>query len=612
MCGIVGWVDHAVSLVNKTEILQTMAAKLAHRGPDDEGFWLDHHAALGHRRLVVVDPEGGRQPMTAAIGSENFVLVYNGELYNTEDIRQVLLAKGYTFDGWSDTEVLLKSYIEWGENCLSRLNGIFAFAVWDVQNEKLFLARDRIGVKPLFYSRQGSSFLFASEIKAILAHPGVSAKVNREGLSEIFALGPARNPGHGVFAGIHEVKPGAWMTVERSEIRTKQYWSLISHGHEDSLARTTDKVRELVYDAVKRQLVSDVPLCTLLSGGLDSSAITAIAAEVYKNEKKQRVQTFSIDYVGNEQHFRASELQPDADAPWIKIVSDYLDTRHAAYLADTPELVEALFPAVIARDLPGMTDVDSSLWLFSHWIKKQATVGISGECADEVFGGYPWFRQTGEVNTFPWSRHLQSRVKYYSTELLELIKPGEYVAQRYQEALEEVPRFKGDQPFDDAMREMFYLNLTRWMPVLLDRKDRMSMAAGLELRVPFCDHRLVEYVWNVPWEMKNFRNREKGLLRQALTGMLPDDVLWRKKSPYPKTHHPSYIEAVKNLTLAMLDDRSSPLLPFINRPAVRVLALSIRSDTNMPWFGQLMNAPQLLAFFLQTDFWLRYYGIGIV
>jgi asparagine synthase (glutamine-hydrolysing) len=611
MCGIVGWVDYTKSLANEEAILKSMAEKLTHRGPDAAGYWLDKHVALGHRRLVVVDPEGGKQPMTTARGGKNYILVYNGELYNTEDIRQVLLAKGYTFDGWSDTEVLLKAYIEWGEDCLPRLNGIYAFAIWDERNEKLFMARDRIGVKPLFYSHKGSSFFFASEIKGILAHPGVSARINREGLAEIFAVGPARTPGHGVFSGINELKPGYCMTVDRSGIKTRQYWTLISHGHEGGLSRTADRVRELVYDAVKRQLVSDVPLCTLLSGGLDSSAITAIAAEVYKNEKNEQVQTFSIDYAGNEQNFQASEFQPDADAPWIKIVSDYLDTRHASYLADTPELALALFPAVIARDLPGMADVDSSLWLFSQWIKKQATVGISGECADEVFGGYPWFRKVGEDNSFPWSRHLQTRMKFYSPELLEMIKPKEYVAQRYQEALEEVPRFNEDQSVDARMREMFYLNLTRWMPVLLDRKDRMSMASGLELRVPFCDHPLVEYVWNVPWEMKNFRNREKGLLRLALTGMLPDDVLWRKKSPYPKTHNPSFIEAMKNLALAMLEDTSSPLLPFINRQAVRELALSVRRDTDMPWFGQLMNAPQLLAFLVQTDFWLKHYHIEI-
>jgi len=608
---MVGWVDFNNSLRYEEQTIKTMAKTLQHRGPDAEGYWLDRHVALGHCRLIVVDPEGGRQPMRLATNQGEYILVYNGELYNTEDLRQSLLARGHSFAGWSDTEVLLRAYSEWGENCLPRLNGIFAFAVWDVQNEKLFMARDRIGVKPLFYSQKGSSFLFASEIKAILAHPGVTAKVDREGLAEIIALGPARTPGHGVFAGISEVKPGYCMMVDRSGTRTKPYWSLISHDHEDSLARTTVKVRELVYDAVKRQLVSDVPLCTLLSGGLDSSAITAIAAEVYKNENNERVQTFSIDYADNEQYFRASELQPDTDAPWIKIVSDYLDTRHASYLADTPELVQTLYPAVIARDLPGMTDVDSSLWLFSQWIKKQATVGISGECTDEVFGGYPWFRQTGDYKLFPWSRHLQTRMKFYSAELLEWIKPGEYVAQRYQEALEEVPRWADDQPTDARMREMFYLNLTRWMPVLLDRKDRMSMAAGLELRVPFCDHRLVEYVWNVPWEMKNYRSREKGLLRLALPGLLPEDVLWRKKSPYPKTHNPSYIEAIRNLALAMLADPSSPLLPFINRQAVRELALTVRSDTDMPWFGQLMNAPQLLAFLLQTDFWLRYYHIEI-
>lgn len=612
MCGIVGWIDFSEQLTNEVETLKTMTEQLVHRGPDASGFWFGEHAALGHRRLVVVDPDGGKQPMTATKGQASYIMVYNGELYNTEDIRRVLITKGYIFGGWSDTEVLLKAYMEWGEKCLQKLNGIFAFAIWDTEKEILFLARDRIGVKPLFYCQKGSSFLYASEIKAILAHPEVSAKVNREGLAEIFALGPARTPGHGVFSGIFELKPGCCMYVDRNGIRIKQFWRLISHEHEHSFDKTVDTVRELVYDAVKRQLVSDVPLCILLSGGLDSSAITAIASDVYKNENKETVRTFSIDYVGNDQHFRTSEFQPNADAPWVKKVSDYLDTRHASYLVDTPELVQALFPAVIARDLPGMTDIDSSLWLFSRWIKSQATVGISGECADEVFGGYPWFYKTTALsNTFPWSRRLDARRNLYSQELLNLVKPEEYVAQRYREALDEVPRLKGDQPIDARMRELFYLNLTRWMPTLLDRKDRMSMASGLELRVPFCDHRLVEYVWNVPWEMKNYQNREKGLLRLALTGLLPEDVLWRKKSPYPKTHNPAFIEAVKKLILSILNDSSSPLLPFINQRAVRELALSVKSDNNMPWFGQLMNSPQLLAFLVQIDFWLREYEVLI-
>ncbi|HPF44715.1 MAG TPA: asparagine synthase (glutamine-hydrolyzing) [Syntrophomonadaceae bacterium] len=612
MCGFVGWINFSEPIANETDIIGKMAEKLAHRGPDAEGFWFSEHVALGHRRLVVVDPDGGRQPMIGTKGSGNYIMVYNGELYNTEDIRQELVSKGYWFEGWSDTEVLLKAYMEWGEKCLQKLNGIFAFAVWDAYNERLFLTRDRIGVKPLFYCQTGSSILFSSEIKGILAHPMVSSRINREGLAEIFVLGPARTPGEGVFAGISELKPGYFMQVDRRGMRIKKYWSLISQGQEDSFEKTVGTVRELVYDTVRRQLVSDVPLCILLSGGLDSSAITAIASEVYRNENKKPMQSFSIDYVDNEKYFRTSEFQPNADAPWVKKVSDYLGTRHASYLVDTPELVQALFPAVIARDLPGMTDVDSSLWLFSGWIKNLATVGLSGECADEVFGGYPWFYKTaGLSNTFPWSQRMDMRIKLYSPELLALIRPEEYVIQRYQEAIEEVPRFPGDQPADARMRELFYLNLTRWMPTLLDRKDRMSMAAGLELRVPFCDHRLVEYVWNIPWEMKNYHNREKGLLRLALTGMLPEDVLWRKKSPYPKTHNPSFIDAVRSLMIAVLDDHTSPLLPLINRQAVRELALSIKSDTNIPWFGQLMNAPQLLAYLVQIDFWLREYNVLI-
>jgi len=613
MCGIVGWIDFSRDLSQETEILRKMADKLANRGPDASGYWFCREAALGHRRLTVVDPEGGGQPMVRTAGNGEFVIVYNGELYNTEDIRQELLPKGYIFEGWSDTEVLLNSYIEWGGDCVDRLNGIYAFAVWDNRQKELFLARDRIGVKPLFYSRKGSSFLFASEIKAILAHPLISPKINREGLAEVFALGPARTPGHGVFSEIDELKPGYCMRVSADGMEIRRYWALNSHSHEEDFEHTAARVRELVYDSIKRQLVSDVPLCALLSGGLDSSAIAAVAAEVYRNENKDPIRTFSIDYVGNDKFFRANEFQPNPDAPWAAKVSEYLGTRHSTCNIDTPELAESIFPAVLARDLPGMADVDSSLLLFSRWIKKRATVGLSGECADEVFGGYPWFyRESGESDgTFPWARRLSARLKLFSAELLDAIRPERYVRDRYLEALDEVPRYKGDSPSEARKRELFYLNLTRWMPILLDRKDRMSMATGLELRVPFCDHRIVEYAWNIPWDMKYYKDREKGLLRHALAGMLPEDVLWRKKSPYPKTHNPSYVEAMRSMTLALLDRDDSPLFPLINRKAVREFALSMTRDTDLPWFGQLMNAPQLLSYLLQIDFWMREYKVII-
>lgn len=613
MCGIVGYTNYAENLTNEENTIKEMTELLAHRGPDAAGYWFTDHLVFGQRRLVVVDPQGGKQPMTRKKGDNVYTIVYNGELYNTEDIRSQLVSKGYKFKGWSDTEVLLTAYIEWGEKCLQKLNGIFAFAIWDTDKQSLFLARDRIGVKPLFYCQRYNCFIFASEIKSILAHPLVSAKLDSQGLAEIFVIGPARTPGQGIFSGIHELKPGFCMRIDKNGTSDRPYWVLNSHAHEDNFDTTVKNVKELVFDAIKRQLISDVPLGVLLSGGLDSSTIAAIATEEYQHKCAGQIMTFSVDYVGNDKHFKVNEFQPNSDTPWVKIVSEYLDSKHSAYVIETKDLVKTLFDAVLARDLPGMTDVDSSLLLFSRWIKKQATVCLSGECADEVFGGYPWFftQNDTDIVTFPWSRKLDERVKLFSPELLSMINAKEYLAGRYQEAINEVPRLSSDNTVNAHMRELFYLNLTRWMPTLLDRKDRMSMATGLEIRVPFCDHNLVEYVWNIPWEMKYYRNREKGLLRQALTGVLPEEVLWRKKSPYPKTHNPKFIDLICSLSIAMLNDSSSPILPFIDKDTVINLVKSINSETNIPWFGQLMNAPQLLAYLLQVDFWLKTYRIII-
>ena len=458
-------------------------------------------------------------------------------------------------------------------------------------------------------SIKNNSFLFASEIKSLLAHPMITPIVSKDGLSEIFVMGPARTPGHGVFKDISEIKPGYCMMVDKNGCHTKRYWSLISKPHNESLESTIESVRELVYDAIKRQLVSDVPLGTMLSGGLDSSAITAIATEVYKDP----IQTFSVDYTGNDVNFHKNEFQPDPDAPWAKIVSEYLATKHHIHYIDTPQLTDALFKAVQARDLPGMTDVDSSLYLFCSEIKKHVPIALSGEGADEVFGGYPWFyrKELQDSNTFPWSRRAKERFEFYSPELLDLIKPTEYMEHRYMEALDEVPRLKSDTAANDRSRELFYLNLTRWMPTLLDRNDRMSTAARLNVRTPFCDHRLVEYLWNVPWEYKFYMNREKGLLRKALTGILPEDVLWRKKSPYPKTHNPDYLNAVRSLLIKVLEDKSSPLLHFVVADKLKDFALSVTPQTNIPWFGQLMNAPQMLAYFVQVEYWLREYNVKL-
>lgn len=613
MCGITGWIDWTRDLTHDSNSLVKMTETLSLRGPDASGTWISSHCALGHRRLSVIDPENGAQPMIRRSGDDTYVVVYNGELYNALELRKELEDRGRTFTTHCDTEVLLVSYIEWGKACVERFNGIFAFAIWDVTEQELFLARDRLGVKPLFISFADGLFIFGSEPKAILAHPAVKAEVGAEGLAEIFIIGPARTPGQGVYKDITELLPGQCATVSRSGIRKTKYWSLETIPHEEDIETTAEHVRELLKDTTERQLVSDVPVGTLLSGGLDSSALTTLAVRYYEQTGQGNVHTYSVDYADNDKHFKAHAFQPNSDAPWIERMTTHLDTIHHPIQFDTPELVAALRDATLARDLPGMADVDASLLLFCREIKKGATVAISGEAADEIFGGYPWFHREEALsaNTFPWSLASSMRADLLAPDVAAWIKPLDYIGDRYASAIAEVPHLDGESETVRKMRKMSYLNITRFMPTLLDRKDRMSMAAGLEVRVPFCDHRLVQYVWNIPWEIKTAGDREKGILRRALKGVLPEDVLTRKKSPYPKTHNPNYLAAVKGLLLDILNDPSSPLLPLINVNKVRELAESDSAKSNIPWFGQLMSGPQLFAYLYQVNVWLKEYGVSV-
>ncbi|TJY41475.1 asparagine synthase (glutamine-hydrolyzing) [Cohnella pontilimi] len=617
MCGITGWIDWNEDLTKHADTMLKMTETLELRGPDASGTWLSRHCAFGHRRLSVIDPANGAQPMIRPLRSsedQDGVVVYNGELYNALELRKELEERGYRFRTTCDTEVLLLAYIEWGPECVEKFNGIFAFAIWRTDEEKLFMARDRLGVKPLFYRLEEGRLLFGSEPKAILAHPGVPAEVDAEGLAELFVIGPARTPGHGVWRGFRELLPGHCLTYTRDGTQTHAYWKLESRPHEDDVEATARKIGELLTDTLERQLVSDVPVCTLLSGGLDSSALTALAVRYYDRNGQGQIHTFSVDYVDNDKNFLAHDFQPNSDAPWIERMSRHLDTAHHPVQFDTPELVDALETAVLAKDMPGMADIDASLYLFCREIKKGATVAISGEAADEIFGGYPWFHREDalKAETFPWSLSAGLRAGLLSPELREMLRPEQYLSDRYAEAVAEAPRLTGEDQTRTLMRRMSYLNITRFMPTLLDRKDRMSMAVGLEVRVPYCDHRLVDYVWNIPWEIKTAGSREKGILRQALEGVLPHDVLYRKKSPYPKTHNPNYLSAVRARLLERLDDPSSPLLPLIDAISIRELAAATDAHSHLPWFGQLMSGPQLFAYLLQMDFWLRHYKVRIV
>ncbi len=612
MCGITGYIDWEEQ--ESDNVLRDMSVTLACRGPDDHGEIRLGPTAFAHRRLIVIDPEGGTQPMERTVGGHRYVITYNGELYNMKEIKEALLQHGHTFLSRSDTELLLLAYIQWGRDCLQKLNGIFAFAIWDESNQRLFLARDRLGVKPLFYSQRPGFFAFASELKALLVHPKVPAQVDMEGLAELLFIGPARTPGHAVFKHIKDLQPGHFLEYTKDHLIHEAYWHLQSAPHTDNVETTIKTVQELLYDAVARQLISDVPIATLLSGGLDSSAVSAFAADALAKQG-ELLHTYAIDFVDMDKYFVANAFQTGRDAPWALRVARHIGSVHHPVILDTKQMTEHILRPLYARDLPGMADIDASLFLFSQEIKQHATVALSGEAADEIFGGYPWFHRQDALSadTFPWSLQLRERIGWIRPEFLELWQPEKYVQERYHAALQEVPKLAGESAEDARIREISYLSITRFLPTLLERKDRMSMAAGLEIRVPFCDHRLVEYVWNIPWQMKMHGNQSKGILRSALAGWLPQDVIERKKSPYPSTPDPIYLMTVRDQFEAILNEPSSPLLSLINASWLKQLVEHSKDSTeHRPWFGQIMAIPQMFDYLIQVNEWLQAYHVDLV
>ena len=604
MCAIAGMLNLNASPETVTAMQKTMCR----RGPDDFGIFQNGDVTLLHARLTVIDPEGGRQPMTLRFHGREYTIVYNGELYNTDQLRRELLKLGHEFRGHSDTEVLLHGYARWGEGVLEKLNGIYAFAVYD--GERVFLARDRIGVKPLFYAEHRGGLLFASEIKTILKYPGFRAAIDVTGAAEILLLGPGRTPGCGVFRGVREMEPGCFGIWEEGRLTLRRYWRLTDGEHLENFNETCERVRWLVEDAIRRQLVSDVPIGCFLSGGLDSSLICAIAAEHLSGQGK-RLDTFSVDYEGNKEFFVPGKFQPNTDADYLAPMELFLgaNAHHVTLSAD--DLDGALEESTCARDLPGMADVDFSLLLFCRRIREHVTVALSGECADEIFGGYPWYRdpQIRKRAGFPWAQNLEIRKGLLTGRLACLTDAGEYVRSRYAESIRQSDILPENSPVERRTKEMVNLNFRWFMQTLLDRKDRMSMYSGLEVRVPFCDHRIAEYLYRVPWEMKDHSGYEKGLLRRAMAGRLPETILWRKKSPYPKTHDPRYLERMRSRLDTLLADKAAPIWGLI-RPGA-ALELS-RTEPDWPWYGQLMRTPQTIAYLCQIDCWLRRYNVDLL
>ena len=616
MCGIAGfynpYADYTKEKSKWQSILDEMNLAQKRRGPDDDGTYLSGLCGLAHVRLEIIDLLTGHQPMVRKSNERECAIIFNGEIYNMKELKAELLSEGAVFDTTSDTEVILAGYMLHGKDYVKKLNGIFSIALWDCALGQIFLFRDRLGVKPLFYTVKDKTLIFSSEIKGLFAYPGVKPVLDRDGLCEIFALGPAKSYGKGVFKDMWEVLPGHCLTFNGTDCVTEAYWQLESRPHEDNMEKTVEKTAWLVEDAVKKQMLSDIPISTFLSGGVDSSLVTSICARELKKQGKI-LNTFSFDFHDNNKYFKSNSFQPSQDRPYVEQMVEYCGTNHHFLECGNEEQLEYLYKAVDARDLPCMADVESSMLYFCSKVTDYNKVTLTGECADEIFGGYPWFHnpQAFKTDAFPWSMSIKPRQTLLSDDVIRSLNMEEYAHAAYEKTIGETPVLPEDNPEEKRRREIAYLNLRWFMVTLLDRMDRTSMYSGLEARVPLADHRIVEYVFNVPWQMKCPDGIVKGLLRHAGENLLPEEILWRRKSPYPKTYDPAYEKMLGNRLQEVLADPSAPVRSLLDTKKVNAF-LNSPSDYGKPWYGQLMAGPQMLAYMLQVNYWLEKYKIQIL
>ena len=637
MCGITGFFqtefDYTLDAKWEQKITQ-MKNTLKHRGPDDDSIFMSKHAAFGHTRLSILDLKSGKQPMTRQFMGRYATIIYNGEIYNTKELRADLQKYDLEFSSTGDTELIVNGYLVYGTDVFRRLNGIFSIAIYDHTFDILLLARDHLGVKPLFYTFDEETCVFASEQKAIFAY-GIKPEADMDSFKEIFALGPARTPGHGVFKGINEVLPGHFLIVSNpydiNELLSlknynpmnypasklnpftlvQPYWKLTGREHSDSYEETVEKVKFLVTDSVKRQMISDIPICTFLSGGLDSSLVSAICSRELKEQGKI-LNTFSFDFVDNKENFKPNSFQSSLDRPYVDIMVKHIESNHT-YLECTNKIqLDYLEKAVDARDLPCMADVESSLLYFCSLVAPVNRVTLTGECADEIFGGYPWFHREELLSKehFPWGYDMEARGVMLSDDFLASLNMEMYSKNAYLNSISKTPYIDGESDFEKRRREISWLNIQWFMATLLNRMDRTSMYSGLEARVPYADYRILEYVFNIPWHMKCHEGVTKSLLVEVGKDYLPYDVLYRKKSPYPKTYDPMYETMLKSRLLDLLANPNSPICSFVDRKKA-VKFITKEYDYGRPWYGQLMSGPQMIAYIIQVNYWMEKYGLSV-
>lgn len=614
MCGIAGYYNpkdnYSENPKKNFKILSNMINTMKMRGPDDQGYSIINSCCLAHTRLSIIDLDMGRQPFKISNQYGNYHIAYNGEIYNHPDIKKELISYGFSFFTNSDTEIIGNAFIHWGPSFVQHLNGIFAIAIYDEKKNSLYLFRDHFGIKPLFFKQLDNTIVFASRLDTLFEYPNIKPTIDITSLNEIFTIGPAKSYGSGVFKGISEVKPGEYILFTPDYTYREKYYKIKSIPHTDSYEETLEKTAWLLEDSIKMQMISDVPICTFLSGGIDSSIVSSVCAKYLP--KDVHLDTYSFDYDDNNIYFKSNSFQPSEDRPYVDIMKDYLDSNHVYLSCKYETLADLLEESVDSRCLPTMADVDSSLLYFCKEVSKKHKVALTGECADEIFGGYPWFHREEMLNsgTFPWMSDISFRKSLLNPEFAASLQMEKYIRNSYNKTISEVDIIPEENDIETSRRRVSYLNIRWFMQTLLDRMDRTSMHNGLEARVPFADYRIVDYVFNVPWEMKAKDGVPKSLLRKSMANFLPEQILNRPKSPYPKTYHPKYEEILVKRLKEVLQDSSSPIRSYLNLNAVNTF-LDKPKEYGKPWYGQLMAGPQMVAYLLQVNYWMKKYSLSI-
>ncbi|OQX09711.1 MAG: asparagine synthase (glutamine-hydrolyzing) [Desulfobulbaceae bacterium A2] len=572
MCGICGIVSLDGVTVRPEDLL-AMRDQMVHRGPDDSGMFTGEGVALGHRRLSIIDLSSGQQPMANEDGS--VVIVYNGELYNYLDLRNILLGRGHIFSTHSDTEVIVHAYEEFGPTCLEYFRGMFAFAIWDCRRRRLFAARDRIGEKPFYYAQWDGLFLFASEIKAILAHPAARREVNYEALNLYFGFRYVPGP-RTMFAGIEKLQPGHSLVLEQGELKLNRYWDICDIRTSEILPEDAQEefVRRLK-DSIRMRLMSEVPLGVFLSGGVDSSAVVALMSEMVS----EPVKTFSVGYEGD-----AAENEFE----YARMVAARYRTNHHEFRLTADDFLGFLPTLVWHLDEPLADASTIPLFYIARLAREHVTVVLSGEGADELLGGYYIYKKMlflDSLRSLPGAASLAAAAGIVATALGRR-KIAHYAAMM-QQPLEEryagvataltdtersalfggatpIPRTTVTGPYYERVRgrpaldRMLYVDTKVWLPDdLLMKADKMTMATSVELRVPFLDHELVEFAASLPVSCKIRRNETKFLLKRAMEKYLPHEVLYRSKKGFPVPISRWFREKTDGIREVLLDDGSA-------------------------------------------------------